>query len=48
MGNASREAEIDQLDSFFRLVEKDVLEFDVPMSYIALVAVVDGLDDLPP
>ena len=48
MGNTSREAEIDQLNSLFRLVKEDVLEFDIPMSYIALVAIVDRLDDLPP
>ena len=43
-----REAEINQLDSLLRLVQQDIFQLDIPMSYIALVAIVNRLDDLAP
>ena len=48
MGDACRKAEIYQLDSLLRLVQQDIFQLDIPMSYIALVAIVNRLDDLAP
>ena len=48
MRNACREAEVNQLYSLFGLVEQDILKLNVSVCYVALVAVVNGLDDLSP
>lgn len=48
MWNARRKSEIDQFDSLLCLVQEDVFKLDVSVSYITLVAVVDGLYDLAP
>jgi hypothetical protein len=46
--DAGREAEVNQLGDGFGLVEKNVLQFDVSMRHVALMAVVDSLDYLSP
>ena len=48
MRDASRETKIDQFDSLLGFIEQDIFKFDVSVGYIALVAIVDGLDDLAP
>jgi len=48
MRDAGRETKVNQLDSLLRLIEQDVFQLDVSVSYIALMTVVDGLDDLAP
>ena len=46
--DASAEAEVDQLHSLSGLIKQDVLQLDVSVRDVALVAVGDGLDDLAP
>ena len=48
MWYACRESKIDKFDPLLCLIQEDVLKLDISVSYIALVAVVDGLDDLAP
>jgi len=46
--DARRETKVDKFDSLFGFIEQNVLQLDISVCYIALVAVVDGLDDLAP
>ena len=48
MWYACRESKIDEFDPLLCLVQEDVFKLDISVSYIALVAVVNGLDDLAP
>lgn len=46
--NTRRETKIDQFYSLFGLVQQNVLQFDVSMSDVALMTIVDCLDNLSP
>lgn len=48
MWYACRESKIDKFDSLLCLVQEYVFKLNISVSYIALVAVVNGLDDLAP
>lgn len=48
MGYAGAEPEIDHFDPLFRLIQQNVLQLDVTMGHIALMAVMNGLNDLAP
>lgn len=48
MRQASREAKVNELNTLLCFIEKNVLKFDISVSYIALVTIVDGLHNLFP
>ena len=48
MRDASGESEVNQLYSFLCFIKKNIFKFDVAMCYIALMAVVDCLNNLAP
>ena len=48
MRDASAEAEVNELDNRVSLIQQDVLELDVSMSDVPLMAVVDALHYLAP
>lgn len=48
MRDAGAETKVNKLDYSLSLVQKDVLQLDISVGHIALVAVVDTLDHLTP
>ena len=48
MRQARGEAKVNKLNALLCFIEKNVLKFDISVSYITLVAIVDSLHDLFP